>query len=187
MIKKRIVGIPVHTQCILKYMGYILPTQFNVPSIYIRIYHYAILCTIVAYAILTAYDITKVALYGIRAYILLLLSACTIVFTQMYKIEINKRKSKKNQAHKKNRKHIYKGKDIIFETKMYKLPLKIEGIFIALSVVFGFGVIIPIPESIYICKIIFHVILIFIAILNGVILCIENIAEFYQAKDFYKK
>lgn len=180
-------GIPKYIQKILTKIGYHLPPQFNAPTKDVIVWHYALILSFVLYAAFTIMDIWSISIMSWRAYVLLGLSTFTIMMTQIYKIasgnyRIKSENNKKKQAHKKNRRHIHK-----VSTNIYYLPFKYESILLAIT----FFVYLLVLERQRIgmngadlFTYALQGLMSIIALVNCGMLCVENFAEFYQAKDF---
>lgn len=184
-VKKGVRGIPRIIQNILCKSGYYLPTQFNKPPSNAYMYHYFEIITLIIYAVLTVCDIANVALDGIRAYALWLLSTVTIVCTQAYKIAMGKRKV----AHKNNRRHINKLSDrfFVFNEYIYTRPLIVEVISMIVAIILLLCIMVFAKvENIMVAisiGVMLRWVLYFLSLWNCMVLCIENFAEFYEASD----
>lgn len=189
MTKIKNAGMPQCIQKVLKKMGYILPPQFNPPSSKVYLSHYALIISFVLYAFLTIWDICCMQEIGWRAYILWVLSTLIITLTQLYKSKVGKYRVEsdiRKLTHKKNRHHINKV-STVFLSQIYDKPLRCEIRF--LIVIFFFYAIVLIQRGIGVEGItpfgyILQTLLIILSVWNCVMLCVENFAEFYGAKDF---
>lgn len=176
---------------ILIYFHYNLPNDFQKPKKSIYFWHYAVIFSLVAYAIITIIDVCLFKFASICSMLLWYLSSWTVITTTIYNMCRTEEKlwkeMLKKQPYLKNRaKYIpqTRKKELIdekFTRKIYRKALVLEAFgLISGLLCSALAFIYPIRGTV----IVFKVIIGLLAFLNCFILIAQNAAEFYGAKDY---
>lgn len=190
MNRNHVNGRSVWEEWILDYFNYILPNDFQKPSKAIYNWHYAIIMTLIIYALITVIDVYAFKFASINSILLWLLSSGTVLVTVGYNMcrsedkiwkELLKEPQVKNRAKYINKN---KKKEIIdkkFQRKIYLKALNMEKIGLIVGIIFIVAAwIYPVQGT----KILFKIAMGILAFLNCFILTVQNAAEFYNAQDY---
>lgn len=158
--------------------GYFIPNDYCKPKRTVYIWHYSIIFTFIAYAILSVIDAWQGLSISYYGCLLRFLSALTVVTTLFYKISVGKAAV----VREKNRRKIRKAKNTIsFNERIYTKPLYVE------LIITFFAAVIPLvlfkfTELNFLVQI-YKVVICGQAMVSCIISCANNCAEFYKAKD----